>query len=395
MNNYPKITLKSGKDEAVRRFHPWIFSGAIKKIYGEPDEGDVVEVFSNHDEYLGTGHYQTSTITVRVFSFQQLEPDAAFWKSKLQAAYDYRKALGMVDNTETNVYRLVHAEGDGLPGLILDYYNGTIVIQSHSIGMHLIKAELVEGLKEIYGDRLKAVYDKSSETLPKMSKISAEDGYLYGNSGANEVTENGHKFIVDWERGQKTGFFIDQRENRKLLERYAANKKVLNTFCYTGGFSVYALKAGASEVHSVDSSAKAIDLLEKNIEVNHIDPARHQSFQVDAIDYLKEIEDKYDVIILDPPAFAKHHDARQHAIQGYKRINLQAMKQIRKGGFIFTFSCSQVIDKNLFTSTIISAAILSGRNVKILHHLTQPPDHPVSAFHQEGEYLKGLVLFVE
>jgi 23S rRNA (cytosine1962-C5)-methyltransferase len=395
MMDYPKVILKSGKDEAVRRFHPWIFSGAIKKIHGEPADGDVVEVYSNHDDYLGTGHYQNGSIMVRVFSFQQIEPDASFWKSKLQSAYNYRQSLGLTDNKETNVYRLVHAEGDGLPGLIMDYYNGTVVIQSHSVGMHLIKRELTEALKEIYGERLKAVYDKSGETLPKLSKIGAEDGYLFGSSASGEVSEYGNIFSIDWERGQKTGFFIDQRENRKLLEKYSANKKVLNTFCYTGGFSIYALNAGAKEVHSVDSSAKAIDLLEKNIAINNIDPTRHQSFQVDAIDYLKDIEDKYDVIILDPPAFAKHYDARQHAIQGYKRINLQAIKQIRKGGFIFTFSCSQVIDKNLFTSTIISAAILSGRNVKILHHLTQPPDHPVNAFHPEGEYLKGLVLFVE
>jgi 23S rRNA (cytosine1962-C5)-methyltransferase len=354
-----------------------------------------VEVYSNHDDFLGMGHYQYGGIMVRIFSFQQVEVDAALWKSKLQSAYNYRKELGLIDNPATNVYRLVHAEGDGLPGLIVDYYNGTIVMQSHSIGMHLIKNDLVEALKDIYGEQLTAIYDKSSETLPKMLKINTEDKYLFGKSGVNEVSEYGHKFMVDWERGQKTGFFIDQRENRKLLEQYSAGKKVLNTFCYTGGFSVYALKAGASEVHSVDSSAKAIDLVEKNIEINNLDPSKHKSFQHDVTDYLKDIEDKYDVIILDPPAFAKHQDARQHAIQGYKRMNLQAIKQVKKGGFIFTFSCSQVIDKNLFTSTVISAAILSGRNIKILHHLGQPPDHPVSAFHFEGEYLKGLVLYIE
>lgn len=395
MTTFTKVILKSGKDEAVRRFHPWVFSGAIKKMDGEPQEGDVVEVYSNHDEYLGTGHYQASSITVRVFSFQQVEPDYEFWKFKLVKAYEYRKELGLTDNPETNVYRLVHAEGDGLPGLIIDYYNGTIVMQTHSIGMHLIREHVVNALKEIYGDKLKAVYDKSSETLPKSANLNQKDGYLFGKAETNEVLEYGHKFIVDWAEGQKTGFFVDQRENRKLLEKYVSGKTVLNTFCYTGGFSVYALKASAAEVHSVDSSKKAIELTEKNILANNIDEGKHQSIQTDAIDYLKEIEGKYDVIILDPPAFAKHHDAKHNALQGYKRINLQAIKQIKKGGFIFTFSCSQVVDKLLFSSTEASAAILSGRNVKVIHQLTQPADHPVSAFHPEGEYLKGLVLFVE
>jgi len=395
MKEFIKVILKSGKDEAVRRFHPWIFSGAIKKMDGEPQEGDIVEVFSNHDEYLGTGHYQIGSIAIRVFSFQKIVPDLEFWKAKLSAAYEYRKQIGLVDNPEINAYRLVHAEGDGLPGLILDYYNGTIVMQMHSVGMYLIREQIAEALKEIYGSKLKAIYDKSLETLPKMAKLDSTDGYLFGEADSKEIIEYGNKFIVDWGSGQKTGFFIDQRENRKLLEKYSKDKKVLNTFCYTGGFSVYALKAGAAEVHSVDSSKKAIELTEKNIELNNIPKEKHQSFQVDAIDYLKDIDDKYDVIILDPPAFAKHHDARQHAIQGYKRINLNAIKQVKKGGFIFTFSCSQIVDRNLFNSTIISAAILSGRKVKIIHQLTQPPDHPVNAYHPEGEYLKGLVLFVE
>ncbi|MGD0712134.1 MAG: class I SAM-dependent rRNA methyltransferase [Bacteroidales bacterium] len=395
MTTFTKVILKSGKDEAVRRFHPWVFSGAIKKMDGEPQEGDVVEVYSNHNEYLGTGHYQASSITVRVFSFQQVKPDYEFWKSKLVKAYKYRKELGLTDNPETNVYRLVHAEGDGLPGLIIDYYNGTIVMQTHSIGMHFIREHLVNALKDIYGDKLKAVYDKSSETLPKSVNLNQKDGYLFGKAETNEVLEYGHKFIVDWEAGQKTGFFVDQRENRKLLEKYVYSKTVLNTFCYTGGFSVYALKAGAAEVHSVDSSKKALELTDKNILISSLDAAKHQSIQADAIDYLKEIEGKYDVIILDPPAFAKHHDAMHNAVQGYKRINLQAIKQIKKGGFIFTFSCSQVVDKFHFYSTVASAAILSGRNVKIIHQLSQPSDHPISAFHPEGEYLKGLVLFVE
>lgn len=395
MKEYTKIILKTGKSDAVKRFHPWIFSGAIKKIDGEVHEGDIVEVYSNHDEFLGMGHYQASSITVRVFSFQQIEPDFEFWKNKLLVAYNYRKQLQLINNQHTNAYRLVHAEGDGLPGLIMDYYNGTIVMQAHSIGMYQIKDILVRALKEIYGITLKAVYNKSAETLPKNADLQKEDGYLFGEKQASEITEYGNTFLVDWESGQKTGFFIDQRENRKLLEKYTKNKIVLNTFCYTGGFSVYALKAGATEVHSVDSSLKAIELTEKNIALNSSNNAIHKSFQVDAIDYLKDIDQKYDVIVLDPPAFAKHHDARQHAIQGYKRINLNAIKQIKKGGFIFTFSCSQVIDKYLFQSTVISAAILSGRNVKIIHQLTQPADHPVNAYHPEGEYLKGLVLFVE
>ena len=395
MKEFIKVILKSGKDEAVRRFHPWIFSGAIKKMNGEPQEGDIVEVYSNHDEYLGTGHYQIGSIAIRVFSFEKIDPDINFWKTKLLSAYEYRKQLGLIDNSEINAYRLVHAEGDGLPGLILDFYNGTIVMQMHSVGMYLIREQIAEALKEIYGIKLKAIYDKSLETLPKMAKLNLTDGYLFGDAESKEIAEYGNKFIVDWGNGQKTGFFIDQRENRKLLEKFSKDKKVLNTFCYTGGFSVYALKAGAAEVHSVDSSRKAIELTEKNIELNNIPKEKHQSFQVDAIDFLKDIDDKYDVIILDPPAFAKHHDARQHAIQGYKRINLNAIKQVKKGGFIFTFSCSQIIDKNLFTSTIISAAILSGRKVKIIHHLTQPSDHPINAYHPEGEYLKGLVLYVE
>lgn len=395
MSNFVKVILKSGKDEALRRFHPWVFSGAIKKIAGVPQEGDVVEVFSNNDDYLGMGHYQPGSVAVRVFSFKKVVPDFAFWKEKLSAAYQYRKETGLVNNPHTNVYRLVHAEGDGLPGLILDYYNGDIVMQTHSVGMHLIKKNIVQALEEIYNKELHSVYDKSSETLPKMAGIKAEDGCLFGESKPGEVTENGNKFFVDREKGQKTGFFIDQRENRNLLAKYSAGKKILNAFCYTGGFSVYALKAGAAEVHSVDSSAKAVELMEKNIAANGIDSSKHLSVKADALDYIKDIDGKYDVVILDPPAFAKHLDARQHAIQGYKRINLQALKQVKKGGIIFTFSCSQVIDKNLFNSTVISAAILSGRNVKIMHHLTQPADHPVNAFHPEGGYLKGLVLFVE
>lgn len=395
MNVFPKVILNPGKDEAVRRFHPWIFSGAINRIQGDVADGDVVEVFSAQDEYLATGHIQNGSIAIRIFSFEKINPDHAFWKNKILDAYNYRKQLGLIDNPETNVYRLIHGEGDGLPGLILDYYNGSVVMQSHSIGMHQIREEIAEVLKEIYDEKLISVYDKSSETLPKHEELNIEDGYLFGNSGNAEVLENGHKFFIDWETGQKTGFFIDQRENRKLLEKFSENKNVLNTFCYTGGFSVYALKSGALEVHSVDSSKKAIELTTMNVEKNNIDSSKHKTFQSDINDFLKDVENKYDVIILDPPAYAKHLDAKRNAIQGYKRLNLQAIKQIKKGGFIFTFSCSQVIDKNLFKSTVISAAILSGRKVKILHQLSQPADHPISAFHPEGEYLKGLVLYIE
>ncbi|NVO01242.1 MAG: class I SAM-dependent rRNA methyltransferase [Bacteroidetes bacterium] len=390
-----KIILKSGKDDAVRRFHPWVFSGAIKKIEGNVDDGDIVEVYSNHDEYLATGHYQNGTIMVRLFSFKQIIPDNDFWKSKIQKAYDLRKLVGLVDNENTNVYRLVHAEGDGLPGLIIDFYNGTAVIQTHSIGMHMIKDQLIKALTEVYGDKLKAVFDKSSETMPKQSSIKPPDSYIFGGSSETVVLENDSKFHVEWEGGQKTGFFIDQRENRDLLKKYSKGKTVLNTFCYTGGFSVTALKAGAKLVHSVDSSKKAIDLTDRNIELNNFTEKQHQSIAADVIDYLKDIDNKYEVIILDPPAFAKHQDAKHHAVQGYKRLNAQAIKQIKPGGILFTFSCSQVVDKNLFSSTVVSAAIQVGRNVKILHRLSQPPDHPVSAFHPEGEYLKGLVLFVE
>jgi 23S rRNA (cytosine1962-C5)-methyltransferase len=401
MSEFPKVILGSGKDQSVRRFHPWIFSGAIKKIKNasgkgeiDPEEGAVVEIFDNKDEYLGTGHYQIGSIAVRVFSFEKLVPGKDFWKEKIAKAYAYRKQLGLIDNPATNVYRLLFAEGDGLPGLIIDFYNGTAVIQTHSIGMHLAKDQLVEALKEVYGDTLKAVFDKSEETLPKQSKIKATNGYLYGSASTNEVNEYGNKFHIDWETGQKTGFFIDQRENRQLLAHYCKDKVVLNTFCYSGGFSVFALNAGAKEVHSVDSSKKAIELTDRNVALNNSN-VPHTSFASDTFDFLEHKENIYDIIILDPPAFAKHRDARHHAVMGYKRLNAEALKKIRPGGIVFTFSCSQVVDKDLFASTVMAAAIIAKRNVRIMHRLTQPPDHPVSVFHPEGEYLKGLVLFVE
>ncbi len=393
MSEYPKVILSSGKDQSLRRFHPWVFSGAIKKINGEVEEGDIVEVYDNKDEYLGTGHCQQGSIAVRVFTFEKTEIGKELWKKKLLSAWNYREQLGLTNDPNTNCYRLLFAEGDGMPGLIIDYYNGTAVLQAHSIGMHIAKEDIIEGLKEIMGDRLKAVFDKSEETLPKEG-YQSKNGYLRGEAGANEVLENGCRFIIDWEGGQKTGFFIDQRENRQLLMHYCKGKAVLNTFCYTGGFSVYAAKGGASLVHSVDSSKKAIELTARNMELN-FPGGKHEHFAEDTFDFLDKRKDEYDVIILDPPAFAKHRDAKHHAMMGYKRLNSEAIKKIRPGGILFTFSCSQVVDRNLFESTVMASAIIAGRRVRIMHHLTQPPDHPVSIFHPEGAYLKGLVLHVE
>jgi 23S rRNA (cytosine1962-C5)-methyltransferase len=392
---YTKIVLKSGKDQSIKRFHPWVFSGAIKKTYGPLSEGDLVAVYSNHDEFLGIGHYQIGSIAIRIVSFKEVEPDYNFWKSKIESAWNYRKSQGFTTNTETNVFRLVHAEGDGLPGLIIDYYNGTAVMQMHSVGMYLIREELVKALREVLGDKLTAVYDKSEKTLPSKAKIEPTDGYLFGESGETEVLEYGLKFKVDWEEGQKTGFFIDQRENRLLVQQYAKNRDVLNMFCYTGGFSFYAMKGGANLVHSVDSSGKAIDLTRENVELNFENDPRHEAIVADGFEYLKDIQDKYDLIILDPPAFAKHRDTLPQALQGYKRINTRAFEQIKSGGILFTFSCSQVVSKDRFREAVFTAAAISGRNVRILHQLTQPTDHPVNIYHPEGEYLKGLVLYVE
>jgi 23S rRNA (cytosine1962-C5)-methyltransferase len=402
-DSYIKVILTSGKDHSLRRFHPWVFSGAIKKISLPPEyegddvkEGDVVEVYSAQNEFLGMGHYQIGSIAIRMFSFKQVVPDFNFWKSKIQTAIDFRKQLNLVNNPATNCYRLCFGEGDGLPGFIIDFYNGTAVFQSHSIGMHLIKDQFVKALQEIMGDTLKAVYDKSEETMPKQASIKAPNGYLWkGNDSPSEtvVLENNHKFYVDWEGGQKTGFFLDQRENRTLLGNYSKDKTVLNTFCYTGGFSVYAANEGAKEVHSIDISKKAIELTDKNIALNNI--KNHQSFAADTFDFLKHRENTYDIIVLDPPAFAKHQNVKHNAIMGYKRLNYEAIKQIKPGGLLFTFSCSQVVDKNTFNSTVMAAAIEAGRNVRVLNHLSQPPDHCINIFHPEGEYLKGLVVQVE
>jgi len=392
-----QVILSKGKDHSVKRFHPWVFSGAIRKINGDVKEGDVVEIYNAENEFLGMGHYQIGSIAVRMFSFTKVETDFNFWKSKLQKAYDFRTQLNLTHNPSTNCYRLFFGEGDGLPGFIIDMYNGTAVLQSHSIGAHYLKPIIVDSLKEIYGNHLMAVYDKSSETMPKQGPATPDNGYLYKKddsiTGETIALENNNKFYVDWESGQKTGFFLDQRENRELLGHYSKDKVVLNTFCYTGGFSVYAANAGASMVHSTDISKKAIDLTERNITLNNI--KNHESYAVDTFEFLKHKDNTYDIIVLDPPAFAKHQSAKHNAIMGYKRLNYEAIKQIKPGGLLFTFSCSQVVDKNVFNSTVMAAAIEAGRNVRVLHHLSQPPDHCVNIFHPEGEYLKGLVVHIE
>lgn len=389
-----KIVLKSGKEQSVKRLHPWIFSGAIKKIYGDPVEGDYVDVYDNKDAFLAMGHYAPSSIAVRILSFEPVIPDMDFFRKKIKNAIAYRKAIGLLDNSHTDVYRLIHGEGDGLPGLIIDYYNGVIVMQMHSIGFFRIRKEITEIITELLKDKIVAVYDKSEGTIPHMAGVTTVNEFLYGNSGPAMVSENGYKFKIDWTSGQKTGFFIDQRENRKLLAEYSGGKNVLNMFGYTGGFSVYAMK-NAALVHTVDSSFSAIALANENIRLNFGDDKRHESFQVDAFDYLNDIKDKYDLIVLDPPAFAKHHNVLSNALQGYKRLNIKAIEQIKPGGIIFTFSCSQVVSRENFRKSVFAAAANTGRSVRILHQLSQPPDHPVNIYHPESEYLKGLVIYVE
>jgi len=389
-----KIVLKSGKDQSPRRFHPWIFSGAIKKIYGDPVEGDLVDVYDNKDEFLAVGHYQPGSIAVRILSFKNVCPDIDFFRDRIKSAIEYRKSIGLTSNDQTNVLRLVHAEGDDMPGLIIDYYNGVAVMQMHSVGMYRLRKEFAQILKELLGDKLKAVFDKSEGTIPFMSGITAANEFLYGKSDPVVVSENGFKFKIDWTTGQKTGFFIDQRENRRLLGDYSEGKSVLNMFGYTGGFSVYAMK-NASLVHTVDSSASAIDMADENIKLNFGDDSRHKSIKTDAFEFLNDIKDRYDLIILDPPAFAKHNNVLANALQGYKRLNIKAIEQIRPGGIIFTFSCSQVVTRENFRKSVFAAAANTGRRVRILHQMSQPPDHPVNIYHPESEYLKGLVIYVE
>jgi 23S rRNA (cytosine1962-C5)-methyltransferase len=390
-----KIILKKGKEYSIERFHPWIFSGAIQKMEGSVTDGCWVEVLNFKNKTLGFGHYQNGSIAVRMVSFGELVPAENFWETKLSSALKMRNNSGL-PAADTNAFRLIHGEGDGLPGLIIDYYNGAAVLQAHDVGMHNDRQKIAQALAAVLGESLKTVYYKSHGTLPGKLRDAQQDEYLYGSSiAAHAVTENGNKFLIDWEEGQKTGFFLDQRENRKLLGDFSKGKKVLNTFCYTGGFSVYALHAGAELVHSVDASEKAIALTRKNLELNGYDPNIHACFAEDTFDFLKDKQNEYDVIVLDPPAFAKHRDARHQAVKGYQRLNTEAMKKIKPGGIIFTFSCSQVVDRQLFYDTIVSAAIQASRQIKVLHHLSQPADHPVSIFHPEGEYLKGLVLYVE
>ncbi len=389
-----KIVLKSGKDQSVKRFHPWIFSGAIKKMYGNPSEGDLVDVFDNKDNFLATGHYAPSSIAVRILTFDQVVPDIDFFREKIKHAVNYRKNIGIIGNPDVNVFRLIHGEGDGLPGLIVDYYNGVAVIQMHSVGFYKIRREITSILVEEMKDQIIAVFDKSEGTIPHKSSVKANNEYLYGKSEPVIVTENGYRFKIDWTTGQKTGFFIDQRDNRRLLENYTDGKHVLNMFGYTGAFSVYAMK-NAVQVHTVDSSFSALELASENIRMNFGDDKRHESFQVDAFDYLNNIKDKYDLIILDPPAFAKHNNVLANALQGYKRLNIKAIEQIRPGGIIFTFSCSQVVSRENFRKSVFAAAANTGRNVRILHQMSQPPDHPVNIYHPESEYLKGLVIYVE
>ncbi len=393
MEKRSRAILKSGKDQSVMRQHPWIFSGAIKKIVGDPDEGDIIEVYNNKDEFLAVGHYQIGTITIRILEFYDKEIDDSFWFEKISEAYKLRKTVGLIDSDHTTVYRLVNAEGDNLPGLIVDYYDGNIVMQSHSIGMYKASKSILSALEKLYGGKITAIYDKSENTLPFKGPVQPKNEFLMGSNKNTVVRENGLKFNIDWVDGQKTGFFIDQRENRHLLMKYCDNRSVLNMFCYTGGFSVYAVQGGAKLVHSVDSSAKAIDLVNQNINLNFTD-TDHKAFADDAFTYMEGIKNKYDLIILDPPAFAKHQNVLHNALQGYKRLNQKAFEQIGSGGLLFTFSCSQAVSKENFRKSVFAAATNAKRNVRILHQLTQPSDHPVNLYHPEGEYLKGLVLYV-
>lgn len=394
--NYKKIILKPKKEESLKRFHPWIFSGAIAHADKDIEEGEIVDVYTSDNSFIAIGHYQVGSIAVRILSFEQGEIDEKFWVTRISEAYSLRKGIGLI-SSENNSYRLVHGEGDNLPGLIVDIYAQTAVIQAHSAGMHLARLSVSEAIKTVLGESVRNIYYKSDSTLPYKANLDAENSYLYGGENVEDIAlENGLKFHADWLKGQKTGFFIDQRDNRSLLEKYAKNRSVLNMFCYTGGFSFYAMRGGAESVCSVDSSAKAIMLTEQNISLNYPNDKRHQAYAEDAFKFLGKInKGEYDLIILDPPAFAKHRSAIKNALQGYKRLNAIAFDKIAEGGIVFTFSCSQAISKEAFRLAVFSAAAQSGRKVKILHQLTQPADHPINIYHPEGEYLKGLVLYVE
>ena len=389
------IQLKKGKEESLKRFHPWIFSGAILRMDEGIEEGELVKVVTFDREFVAIGHYQIGSIAVRILSFSDVNIDQEFWRSRLKAALDMRVAIGIADNPTNNTYRLVHGEGDLLPGLIIDCYGKTAVMQAHSVGMHVERLHVCEALRSVMGSRVEHVFYKSETTLPFKAELGQQDGFLYGGSDDNVAVENGLKFHVDWLKGQKTGFFVDQRENRSLLEKYAKNRSVLNMFCYTGGFSVYAMRGGAKLVHSVDSSAKAVELTKANVELNFPSDDRHAAFCDDAFKYLDAHDAQYDLVVLDPPAFAKHRAALRNALKGYTRLNVKGLERIKPGGILFTFSCSQVVTKENFRNAVFTAAAQSKRKVRILHQLHQPADHPINIYHPEGEYLKGLVLYVE
>ena len=402
--SYKTIRLKKGKESSLLRFHPWVFSGAIENIEEGIEEGDTVRVVAHDGTFLAVGHYQIGSIAVRVLSFEDIIIDGVFWRERLQKAYEVRKAIGVIrkpaavsgmsENINTT-YRLVHGEGDNLPGLVIDIYDDTAVMQAHSVGMHVNRQAVAEALADVMGKSLTAIYYKSETTLPYKANLGQENGFILGSTDNNIAIENGLKFHIDWLKGQKTGFFVDQRENRALVEHYAKGRSVLNMFCYTGGFSVYAMRGGARLVHSVDSSAKAIELTKANVELNFPNDDRHEAYCEDAFKYLDEHDDTYDLIVLDPPAFAKHRKALRNGLRGYTRLNVKGLQRIRHGGILFTFSCSQVVAKDNFREAVFTAAAQTGRRVRILHQLHQPADHPINIYHPEGEYLKGLVLYVE
>lgn len=392
---YKNVYLKRGKEESLKRFHPWIFSGAIHHADEGIEEGEIVRVITADGAFIAVGHYQIGSIAVRVLSFHDECIDISFWRASLESALQMRIAVGIADSPQNNTYRLVHGEGDNLPGLVIDCYGDTAVMQAHSVGMHVSRMDICEALVQVMGNRIKNVYYKSETTLPFKADLGQENGFIYGNTNENMAVENGLRFHVDWLKGQKTGFFVDQRENRTLLEHYSKGKRVLNMFCYTGGFSVYAMRGEAELVHSVDSSAKAIELTKKNVELNFPGDMRHEAFCEDAFKYLDANDAKYDLIVLDPPAFAKHRGALHNALKGYTRLNVKGLQRIKKGGILFTFSCSQVVTKDHFRNAVFTAAAQAGRRVRILHQLHQSADHPINIYHPEGEYLKGLVLYVE
>lgn len=392
---YKSIYLKRGKEESLLRFHPWVFSGAIHHADAGIQEGETVRVIASTGDFIAVGHYQVGSIAVRVLSFSDITIDQSFWRERLAAAITMRCHIGIADNPENNTYRLVHGEGDWLPGLVIDCYGSTAVMQAHSVGMHLNRMDICQALTDVMGGRIQQVYYKSETTLPYKAHLEEEDGFIFGHTDDDIAVENGLKFHVDWLRGQKTGFFVDQRENRSLLEHYSKDKTVLNMFCYTGGFSVYAMRGGAKYVHSVDSSAKAIEITNNNIGLNFPGDPRHEAYCEDAFRFLEERKDKYDIVVLDPPAFAKHRAALHNALKGYIRLNAKGIRLVKEGGLLFTFSCSQAVSKDQFRSAVFTAAAQSGRKVRIIHQLHQPADHPINIYHPEGEYLKGLVLYVE